>query len=219
MLTNIYPQTWNGTGFTFVGGGNLNNQSLNLGPGAVTMTSTAQTITVNGSSTLYVGGTISDGANGLWDLTKAGPGTLELGENVTLSANQTLTASNIAAGTLWLGGAISNGSNTYGLTMNSSSGELTLSGVNTFKGGVMLTAGTLNITNASALGGGTLTINSGTGLDNYTINGNNGVTLLTNTPQTWNGNFAFVGNGNLNLGTGPVAMSQPPERSPSTPIR
>ena len=80
---------------------------------------------------------------------------------------------------------------------------------NTYDGGTTLSAGQLNINyggidaTASALGTGTLTINGGT-LGNTS---GGAVTLATNNPQNWNGDFAFAGPNDLNLGTGPVTMN------------
>ena len=83
-------------------------------------------------------------------------------------------------------------------------GSLTLAGANTYTGGTYLNAGTLKIGNAAALGhlgGGPLTINGGT-LDATAA----GYTLNSNNAQNWNGDFTFVGTGNLNLGTGAVTL-------------
>ncbi len=113
---------------------------------------------------------------------------------------------NVSANTLTVGGAIGGGA--ISLT-KTGSGILTLSGANTFGGGVTVNAGELDINNGgsssvnSAIGTGTLTIAGGT-IDN--ISGSD-VTLLPNNAQVWNGNFSFGGLGNnLNLGTGPVSL-------------
>ena len=89
-------------------------------------------------------------------------------------------------------------------------GTLTLSGANTFSGGVTLTEGELDINNGgsssanSAIGTGTLTIGAGTIIDNTS---GSDVTLLPNNAQVWNGSFIFAGFGqNLNLGAGPVSL-------------
>jgi autotransporter-associated beta strand protein len=83
-------------------------------------------------------------------------------------------------------------------------GALTLSGANTYTGGTTLSAGTLNINNASALGGaaGVFTIAGGT------INNTSGgaITLSNNNAQAWDGDFTFTGNNALNLGTGAVTL-------------
>ncbi len=78
----------------------------------------------------------------------------------------------------------------------------TLSGINTFSGGVSVTSGLLNIGSAWALGSGTLTLNSGS-IDNKT---GSSLTLATDNVQAWNGGFTFVGTNDLNLGTGAVSL-------------
>jgi fibronectin-binding autotransporter adhesin len=75
-------QNWNAD-FTFNG-----TQNLNLGTGAVTMSS-SRTVTVNGSN-LTVGGAIS--GTGTYSLTKAGTGTLTLGGGNTFSGGLTVNA-------------------------------------------------------------------------------------------------------------------------------
>ena len=90
----------------------------------------------------------------------------------------------------------------FGITKNGT-GTLTLSGNNTYAGGVTLSAGQLNINHANALGAtaGTLTISGGT-IDNtsaaaITNAGNNAISISAN--------FAFGGTNDLNLGTGAVS--------------
>ena len=98
-----------------------------------------------------------------------------------------------------------------GYVVKSGSGALTINNANTYAGGTILNAGTLNINNAAGIGTGALTINGGT-LDNTT---GAAITLGTTvasvfTPssaaQNWNGDFAFTGTQNLNLGTGAVTL-------------
>jgi len=107
-----------------------------------------------------------------------------------------------------------------GLTKSGTS-ALTLSGSNTFIGGLTLNAGQLNIDGAQALGTGTLTIAGGTMDSNVTggavsavflplvsvANPNNAVVNLNNNAQNWNGNLTFTGTNALDLGTGAVTMS------------
>ena len=88
----------------------------------------------------------------------------------------------------------------------SGSGALTLASANTYNGGTTLNAGTLNINHASALGAGPLSINGGS------VGNTSGipVTLATNNAQNWNGNFAFAGPSNLDLGVGAVTLTTTP---------
>jgi autotransporter-associated beta strand protein len=89
------------------------------------------------------------------------------------------------------------------LTKNGA-GALTINNANTYSGGTVLNAGTLNINNASAIGTGPLAVAAGT-----TINNTSGspVTLSTNNAQVWDGNFTFGGASALNMGTGPVTLT------------
>lgn len=84
------------------------------------------------------------------------------------------------------------------------SSALTLVTANTFSGGVQLNEGTLGINHSSAIGTGPLTIEDSTVLDNTS---GAAVTLSTNNPQSWNGDFTFTGSNSLNLGSGVAALS------------
>lgn len=80
------------------------------------------------------------------------------------------------------------------------SASLTLSGANTFTNGITVNAGTLVLSNATAIGTtGSLTMNGGN-LDSSLVN----LINTPNNPQAWNADFTFVGSQNLNLGTGAV---------------
>jgi autotransporter-associated beta strand protein len=150
------------------------------------------------------GASYSDGARGIVIVRYITGGALEnvSGVNywtgtVTLATNNAITTT---AGELIVSGAISG---SYALTKNGS-GTLTIPTANTYIGGTTLIAGTLNINNASALGtsAGTFTIAGGT------IDNTSGSDITTvDYPQAWNGDFAFTGTNNLNLGTGAVTMS------------
>jgi fibronectin-binding autotransporter adhesin len=147
--------------------------------------------------------------------------TMIIQNNLTMSATSSITST--SGGTLNITGTINNGGYTIinncggtetfsgdisgaGAFTKIGSGTLTLSGANTFSGGLNLNAGTININNATALGAtaGTFSISAGT-----TINNNSGgaITNSNNNPQTWAGDFTFTGSNDLNLGTGTVTMS------------
>ncbi len=121
----------------------------------------------------------------------------------------TITGSNVSPN----GVLFNNNSNNYtlvaglgiaggGALIKTGSGALTIATANTYTGGTTLNAGVLNVNNALALGTGVLAINGGK-LDNTS----GGLTMSTNNPQSWNGNFEFVGTQNLSMGTGAVTLN------------
>jgi autotransporter-associated beta strand protein len=83
-------------------------------------------------------------------------------------------------------------------------GALTLSGANTFTGGVTLDEGTLNLSSAGALGTGTATVT----LNGGTLNNTSGADLVLSSakPQAWNGDFTFTGTNSLDMGSGAVTI-------------
>ena len=120
---------------------------------------------------------------------------------VTLGGSRIVT---VSSSTLTVGGVIGDGGNGYSLT-KSGSGALSLTGANTFTGGVTLAQGTLVFGDNAALGGvgSGLTMAAGVTLD---VTSNAGRNMTNNPAQTWNGDFTFVGSNTLNLGTGSVAL-------------
>ena len=88
-------------------------------------------------------------------------------------------------------------------------GKLTLTNANTYTGGTTLSAGTLNVNNAAAIGTGALTITGGT-LDNTS---GAAIAMTTNNAQKWNGDFSFAGSYDLDLGTGAVAIGGTGDRT------
>ncbi|MBX2898903.1 MAG: autotransporter-associated beta strand repeat-containing protein [Cyclobacteriaceae bacterium] len=109
----------------------------------------------------------------------------------------TLTVNTAGANTF--AGVLQNGGQALLLVKNGA-GSLALAGSNTYTGSTTLNTGTLAINSSTALGTGTLIINGGA-LDNTS-----GAfkALSNNNPQSWNGDFAFIGSDDLNLGTGAV---------------
>lgn len=203
-----------GAGFTKSGAGTLTLSGANTFAGGVTLsagTLNLNSATAPGSGTITISGGTIDNTSGstvtlsnnnaqAWsgDFTFTGTNTLNLGTGaVALGASRTVS---VSGGTLAVGGIISGAG--YSLT-KAGAGTLTLSGANTYTGGTTLSAGTLNINSASAIGSGTFTISGGT------LNNTSGssVTLSTNNAQNWNGDFAFTGTNDLNLGTGEVTMN------------
>ncbi|HEX4054593.1 MAG TPA: Ig-like domain repeat protein [Tepidisphaeraceae bacterium] len=185
---------------TYGGGTTLSAGQLNINSsaaiGAGTLTFAANAVKIDNTS----GGTITLSNNNAIALnnnfTFVGTNTLNVGAGaVTLGASKTVT---VSASNLILGGPVSGG---FSLT-KAGNGTLTLSGNNAYTGGTTLSAGTLDINSATAIGTGTLTL-SGGGFDN-TSGGL--ITLSTNNAVAWNSNFTFIGTDTLNLGTGAVTM-------------
>ena len=153
-------------------------------------------LTLTGSNTNYSGATT------------VSAGSLQLGDGLS-GSDVSLATSGITNNAALLYNVF--GSQTVNYTIGGSgsltklgSGVLTLSGPNTYSGGTTLSAGQLNINNASALGTGTFTIGGGT-IDNTSAGS---LTLSTNNAQSWNGNFTYAGSvNNLNLGIGAVTLS------------
>lgn len=104
------------------------------------------------------------------------------------AAGQTLTYAGYAAG--------------FGALSKTGAGTLALNAA-TSTAGFTLSAGTLQVGNAGALGKGLLTLAGGT-FDNAT---GSALTLTGNNAQAWTGDFTFTGTNNLNLGTGAVTLT------------
>ena len=171
----------NATGSTTLGNVNfVYNNGSNLGDGKGLVT--GGSIVVNAATT----------AN--FTNAAAGVGRIELNANTTIDVG--------VGGTMNVAWVVDEFGGTRSLTKNGT-GSLILNAANTYSGGTTLNSGTLTLNNASAAGSGTLTLNGGT-LDNTS---GSAITLSTNNAQNWNGNFAFTGTKDLNLGTGAVAMN------------
>ncbi len=178
------------------------------GNGVTTFTGTN---TYAGSTTIN-GGTLSiSSGNNIGDnsatntLILANGGSLQsTAASLTLGVNRSITLGTgggaldvTGANTLDVNGVISGTSLT-----KTGTGVLTLSGANTHSAGTTLSAGTLNITQAAAIGSGLFTIAGGT----IDVTGGSAITLANNL-QAWSGDFTFTGTKDLNLGTGAVALS------------
>lgn len=129
--------------------------------------------------------------------------TLTLSGGITAGTTGTkaITIGGSAVGGVLISGNIGVGSGDVSIVKNNANNALTLSGANTFTGGVTLNQGTLTLNSAGALGAtaSTLTITGGTVTGNTTIGNANA--------QNWNGDFSFGGTTNLNMGTGAVTMN------------
>jgi autotransporter-associated beta strand protein len=217
---NSFPMTVNGV---ISGNGNLIKVGGNL-------------LTLNGNSNFSGNWTIQDGSVTIGTtnpfgttstVTFAGGNTLQLTGDTTLENNFVASGPfslDTAGQNLIINGVISGGS----AITKASAGTLTLSGANTFSGGLTVNAGTVAVNNANALGlaqatfaGATLQALSSLTLANaiegdgaYTIdtNGNNltlsgilsgggAITKISNGTLTLNGANTFSGGLNINAGT------------------
>jgi autotransporter-associated beta strand protein len=165
-----------------------------------------EVINPGGTVTINSGNALTLGSSGVM----MGSATQDLSMNntITLDANQSWDVA--VSRILTAAGAISGA---YKIT-KSGSGYLTLSGTNTFSGGVDLNAGTLNLNSAAALGStaGTLTIASNATIDN--ISGES--VILNNYPISIGGNFTYPGTDDLNMGAGAVTLTASPQITTST---
>lgn len=116
---------------------------------------------------------------------------LTLVDNLGVTNTSTLTLSGIISGA---GKSLS----------KSGSGTLSLSGANTFSGGVNLNVGKIILASTAALGAtaGTFSIAGGTTLDCSVAN----LVIANKNPVAMNGDFTFIGTQNLNLGTGAISL-------------
>jgi autotransporter-associated beta strand protein len=127
--------------------------------------------------------------------------TLSGGITAGTAGTKAITIGGSAAGGVVISGNIGPGSGDISIVKNNGNNTLTLSGNNTFTGGVTLNSGILALNSPTALGatGSILTITGGTLIGNTAITNAN--------PQKWNGNFSFGGTTNLDMGTGAVTMN------------
>jgi autotransporter-associated beta strand protein len=191
----------NGANTFSTGGVALSGGTLVVGNAKSLGNAGAFTITGGTLDTISAGITLSTVGAQAWngDFSFAGTGALNLSTaGVTLGGNRTVT---VNASTLSVGGVINDGGNARSLT-KAGGGALTLTGANTFTGGVTLSAGTVNInavgvaSTSGPLGnGGTFTINGGT-----INNTSSSAKVLANVnPITVGGNFSFSTSGGTTL--------------------
>ena len=206
VALNVIQGAWALSGNnTFTGGVTLHNATLDinsataLGTGTLTIQNGATTtidntsggaLTLSGANAITASSLIFIGTNDL----NLGTGAFTIGNNHP--------AFTINAGTLGIGGSVV-ASGTSSST-KAGAGALALWGDNTSDTqGWILSAGTLDINSATALGSGTFLIDAGTTIDN-TSSGAVALTLLA--PEKWNGAFTFAGTHDLDLGASTVAL-------------
>lgn len=178
------------------------------------------TLQSGGTGALVIGGTVFSGGDTGGNMTNTGTitlGTGTTGRSVTL--HRGTFSGNIVdpAGLLSSAGTVTvSAFRTINGNAENSTG-VTLSGNNTFSGGVILTNDssgsanstvTLRINSATALGTGTFTIGSALSDRNVAIDNTSGsaITLTNNNAQVWNGDFAWTGANALDMGTGAVSL-------------
>jgi autotransporter-associated beta strand protein len=189
-----------------------NNTALLIGTSGVSVGRNIDVVNF-GSGTTTLGGSITSG-------TGTFTGGITLGKNATLTADGT---SNITFST----GAITG---TGGIT-KTGIGTVTLSGSNLYSGAVAVNAGTLALTNSSALGSGTAGVTVGNGAtlslqNNITVNkgdltitgsGSGGVGALTNVSgsNSYENTIVLGGNATISTQSGTLTLGAAP--GPFTP--
>ena len=199
-----------GTGISI---GNVSNVgSLTFSGGTVSLTSLsgsgittfANEAAISGTlsgGTVSVTGAFSAGVLSGGSLTLLSNGTVGLLNGGSLSSGSALvvTGSSGTALATGTGGTVLQGA--LSLEMRGS-GAVSLAAVNTYTGGTTLTAGTLNLNNAAALGGGSFSIAGGA------LNNTSGAAVrLNDHSETWSGDFRFLGTNDLNLGAGTFTLA------------
>lgn len=99
-------------------------------------------------------------------------------------------------------GLVTDGGSPSGPIIKDGPGNLVLSGANATTKQWTLSAGTLSLGNATAIGTGALNI-SGGALDTTVVN----LVNVGNNAQNWNGSFGFAGSSSLDMGSGNVTLN------------
>ncbi|NDC63580.1 MAG: hypothetical protein EBZ59_06240, partial [Planctomycetia bacterium] len=177
---------------TYSGTTTLNSGTLILGNDAALGTGR---LAINGGSLDVTAARQTTNANAQsWngDFAFVGSNSLNLGTGAVTLANLPAGGSRtvtVTASTLTVGGTIGDGGSGFGLT-KAGAGTLLLGAANTFSGPTTLSAGTLNLSNASAVQnstlfytGGTLVFDQSVGGNAFTVgglSGNQGIALVNN---------------------------------------
>ncbi len=208
--------------------------------GAWDTTSANWMLNSNGGTTAFINGNVSTGGDTVVFDNAAGPGhsSVTLASTVYPSSVTVSSSNNYTfSGSGSIGGPTAvtvNGpgsvtiatSNSYAGSTNVTGGVLNDGAANSFgSGGLSVSGGTVNVNNAQSsssvalsggllnlassaatLGNGALTLAGGT-LDNTS---GSALVLPGNIPQNWNASFTFRGTNPLNLGAGPLTISNSP---------
>ena len=210
---------------TFSGGTTLASGTLAIFP-STTNALGSGTLTITGGSmgNNYDQGTMTVPNRQIWNGDfgiRTSSSNLYATGDITLGGNRTIGFNSIYSAN-W-SGVISDGGSNYSLTLqhNGYGGTISLSGANTFGGGVTFKSNSGNASNTifqignlgtsssnSALGTGTFTIGPvSSGAAPIVIQNTAGAgTLQTNNAMVWNADFTFGGSNNLDFGTGNVSL-------------
>jgi fibronectin-binding autotransporter adhesin len=185
-LSSLFTSTsggYNGlTGLTLnPGAGSTHSYSGDIGDGAgaMTLTKTGDGTQVLSGANSYSGSTtISAGVLQIGDGSNTGSlsASSAITNNATLAFNRSDT---ITQGTGF--GTITSGS---GALVQNGSGTLILNAANTYSGGTMVTAGTLQLLNNSAAGGGTITVSGSAATLLIGSNASPGITIANDVTVT-----------------------------------
>ena len=180
--------TWgtNGGGFDIANAANTFTVTQNLVGGGPLAKFGAGTLVLTGTNTYTGGTTVNAGTLGITNGNAIGTGLLALAEGTTLRLDGTFALANnitvagdpffdvTVGNTATLNGTISDASAPapFGVVEKVGAGTLVLAGTNTYSGGTVISAGTLDVRNNSSVGTGKVTLDGGTflaGANNLTF--------------------------------------------------
>jgi fibronectin-binding autotransporter adhesin len=172
---NLNPTlTGGGSTLTFGTGGTTATINTNVNVAGIILNRDANFEIANGAGSL----TIGSGGIGMTLPTTTGRTHTISESSLILGASQSWTVTNnTGAAQLNVSSVIDDGASSFGIT-KAGSGLLVLSNANTFNGSVIINAGTLRVTNSTALGSGTKNIDMQGSSRVFQLSG--GVTLANN---------------------------------------
>jgi len=191
-------------------GGTAGAVTLNTSLGALGLIFTTPGYTISGTGTLTLG------ASGI-DASALSSGTTTIGNPIALAGNQSW---NVGSGATVASTGIVSGASALTIA---GSGTTTLSGVNTFAGGVTLNNGSLLLGNAAGAGTGTITLKGGTlgASGGQTVT--NAVVANASTTTTLQGTGVLTlagylsGSGTLNVGSSGVSLQTTTRNASNVP--